>query len=312
MWSRGFYKNGQPLTIAVAENMDVLERGFASFQKQYLFWSLVAVVILLLIQRYIVIFSLRSVNATARDVARLEDAEITSLKESVPSEILPLVRAINSLLVRQQKRLQRSREAMGNLAHAIRTPLTLLQQTVDDAFTDDRPQVFHQVRLYNQQISQLVEKALRQARLAGDALGVSRFNLDEDLPALIDTLKKLHRNRHIDIEVHIDDVSDLPLEKQDGMELLGNLLDNAWKWTHSRIRLCIDNREGVRISVEDDGPGADQETLQNLSRRGKRQDENMPGYGIGLSIVQGLVEDLEGQIRYSRSPLGGLKVEVLL
>jgi len=103
----------------------------------------------------------------------------------------------------------------------------------------------------------------------------------------------------------------LPMEQQDGMELLGNLLDNAWKWARSTVLLTLEQGAQWRVLVEDDGPGIDAAGLQVLAQRGLRQDENIPGHGIGLSIVKSLVAELGGTLQFRISPsLGGLQVGI--
>jgi len=282
-------------------------------QLRLLGWSLAVVLLLLLIQRYIVVRTLRPVAACAADIARLEQGEIRELDERVPDEVLPLVHAINLLLQRQGQRLQRSREALGNLAHSIKTPLTLLQQLARDNVAADDQTAGQQLERYGRQISGLIDQALRRARLAGDSLGASRFQLWEDLPVLVDTLNRLHRDKAVRFHQHLNNVTTLPLEQQDGMELLGNLLDNAWKWARTQVHLTIHAGDGLAMMVEDDGPGVDETVLQSLIQRGVRQDEAAPGHGIGLSIVKSLVEELNGSIVFSRSPaLGGLRAEVRL
>jgi signal transduction histidine kinase len=267
---------------------------------------------LLIVQRYIVVRSLRPVARAAGDVARLEHGEILELGERVPDEVLPLVHAINQLLLRQQQRLQRSREALGNLAHAINTPLTLLQQLAREKLSGDR-QAAQQLEAYGRQITTLIEQSLRRARLAGDSLGARRFDLHEDLAQLVDTLKRLHRDKTVRFEQQLHGASRLPLEQQDAMELLGNLLDNAWKWAAGEVCLSVTVDAGVEILVEDDGPGVDADAMEALGRRGVRQDEATPGHGLGLSIVSSLVQQLDGSMELSRSPrLGGLRVRVRL
>ena len=128
LWARGYRKQGRVVRLAVAEDLLALNAGIAQFRWQLALWSLAMVLILLLIQQYIVIRSLRPVSAAAADIERLEHGEISALPEQVPKEVRPLVQAINRLLDRQRQRLHRSREALGNLAHTIKTPLTLLQQ----------------------------------------------------------------------------------------------------------------------------------------------------------------------------------------
>jgi signal transduction histidine kinase len=309
LWSSGYRKQGMLVRIAVAEDLLVLNAGIRQFRWQLAAWSLAMVFILLLIQRYIVIRSLRPVSAAAAEIERLEHGEISALREQVPEEVRPLVQAINKLLQRQQQRLRRSREALGNLAHTIKTPLTLLQQLAREKLADTDPATYEQLGHYGEQINDRVNQSLRRAQLAGDALGAGRFDLRRDLPMLVDTLNRLHRGDSIGFRTEFNGVTQLPLEQQDGMELLGNLLDNAWKWAASTVRLTISGPAPLTLLVEDDGAGVDAGGLRSLAQRGLRKDEKFPGHGIGLSIVKNLVKELGGDIAFSRSEtLGGLQV----
>jgi signal transduction histidine kinase len=313
LWARAYRKQGHVVHISVAEDLAAMREGVRRFQWRLLAWSLAVVLLLLLIQQYIVARSLRPVSAAADDIARLEQGEITKLQEQVPAEVRPLVRAINNLLQRQQQRLQRSREALGNLAHSIKTPLTLLQQVAAERIPASDTAAHEQLDGLSRQIDQLVNASLRRARLAGDGLGASHFDLYQDLPMLLETLARLHRERSISVQQELGDVRQLPLEQQDGMELLGNLLDNAWKWAHSTIRLSVTADTPPAIIVEDDGAGIDDGKLDHLARRGVRQDEDISGHGIGLSIVQGLVKELGASLELAHSDtLGGLKVTIRL
>ncbi len=312
LWVGAFRKQGHDVRIGVAEELAGLETGMRTFRWRLLGWASGMILLLLLLQQYIVHRSLRSVAMAAREVSRLERGELAALREDVPDEIRPLVQAINTLLERQRLRLIRSREALGNLAHAIKTPLTLMMQFGRERIPD--PGDRHQFDEYGQRIREQLDTTLRRARLAGDSLGTRRFGLDDDLPELIDTLQRLYPDRHITIDTEFPAGLTLPLEQQDGMELLGNLLDNAWKWARRRIRLTIDTvGDDLQIRIEDDGPGIAPEERESLMRRGRRQDENRPGHGIGLSLVRGLVEDVGGALELGESAaLGGLRVEVRL
>ena len=283
--------------------------GVRSFRWRLAAWSLALLFLLLLIQRYIIVHSLRSVSAAAADVARLEQGDISALDERVPDEVRPLVTAINKLLQRQSQRLQRSREALGNLAHSIKTPLTVLQQLAREKIPVNDTDAHAQLQRYSRQINGQVDKSLRHARLAGDSLGTSHFDLRTDLPLLVDTLNRLHQDKKIAFQHQSSELAQLPIEQQDGMELLGNLRDTAWKWARSTVQLTVEHDATWRICIEDDGLGIDAEAKQQLAQRGMRQDENIPGHGIGLSIVKTLVEELGGTLEYNTSKtLGGLQV----
>jgi len=132
--------------------------------------------------------------------------------------------------------------------------------------------------------------------------------LQQDLPALVDTVSRLHRQKSIFFRQDLNHIKQLPIEQQDGMELLGNLLDNAWKWARSTVYLNIKDSMPMLITIEDDGPGVEAAELNSLTQRGVRHDESRPGHGIGLSIVSSLVAELGGTTEITRSvTLGGLK-----
>jgi len=312
LWTTSFRKQGRLVRLAVAEDLTAMQAGARRLWWQLLGWSAAMVVLIVLVQRVIVVRSLRPVDDVVADVARLERGEVSALREQVPREVLPLVQEINRLLQRQQQRLLRSREAVGNLAHAIKTPLTLLQQLTAEKIRDSDGATREQLETYIRNINELVDTSLRRARIAGDSLGTSRFDVNQDLPVLVDAVMRLHRDKTIAFEQRADGVDTLPLEQQDGMELLGNLLDNAWKWARARVRLAIGGGGAAcSITIEDDGPGVEEAQMRQLMQRGVRHDESTEGHGIGLSIVGSLVEALGGSIAFSRSPeLGGLQVTV--
>ena len=313
LWTRGYRKQGSMVRLAVAEDLEAVQAGIRRFQWYLAAGSLAVVFMVLLIQQYIVVRSLRPVSVIVEDIERLETGEISSLREPVPHEVFPLVRAINLLLQRQQQRLQRSREALGNLAHTIKTPLTVLLQLASEKVPAEDVASHAELQRYGRLINEHVNASLRRARLAGDSLGTSRFDLQQDLPVLVDTLTRLHPDRPITFNTNAGGLRQLPFEQQDGMELLGSLLDNAWKWARNSVQLNIDGGPPLSIVIEDDGPGIDAAGLRLLAQRGMRQDENIPGHGIGQSVVRSLVEALGGTIEFATSEvLGGLQVCIRL
>ena len=155
---------------------------------------------------------------------------------------------------------------------------------------------------------------MKRARLAGEGPVNVSCDISTEVPLLIDTLQKMHAARSINVEQHITEGIEIRTDREDLLELLGNLLDNAFKWAKEKIRLSITSSNGqIQITVEDDGPGVPAEALEQLLQRGTRLDEQTEGHGLGLAIVQDIVELYNGSISMDRSSqLQGFRVTVTL
>jgi signal transduction histidine kinase len=309
----GYRKQDRALTIAVAEDLGPIEHDIARYQMLGALLVLAVVGTLLLVQRTFVRRTFRSLDALRDDARRVERGEVKGLREDVPEEVLPLVHEVNRLLALLDQRLQRSRSSVGNLAHALKTPLTLLMQQLDGEAMRDRPDARRALREQAERIRELMERELRRARLAGAGATSRLFNPARDVPALLDALRRMHDRDELSIRADpLPDVA-VPLDDEDMIELLGNLLDNACKWAASQVRLHIAAAGALQIGVEDDGPGLDDDTAEAMLERGARLDESRDGHGLGLSIVKDIVTLYGGRLTLERSPeLGGLSVEVSL
>ena len=311
--SQAYEKQGLNLVIVTAEDVSHIADQIRQLQQRLGILILFIVIILMGIQSLLIHMGMRPVRQARQAVDKLETGEANTLPETFPSEVLPLVREVNRLLQHQQQRLQRSRHALGDVAHALKTPLALIQQWYENLPGDEQER-HASVTRHVQQIRQRIDSELRRARMAGDQRGNARFSLESDLPDLLDTLQRLHHEKHISLETGITTEPRLPIEREDGMELLGNLLDNAWKWAKQHIRLTIESRDKhLHIILEDDGPGIDEQRADDLIQRGQRQDETVSGHGIGLSIVREVVHSYKGSLQLQRSEqLGGLRAIVQL
>jgi signal transduction histidine kinase len=309
----GYRKQGRALTIAVAENLTPISERVTRYQLTTGLLALAVLAGLLLVQRAFVRRAFRSLDALREDVRRVESGEVGGLREDVPDEVLPLVREVNRLLALLAQRLQRSRNAVGNLAHALKAPLTLLLQQVDGEALRDRPDARHALREPAERIQDLMERELRRARLAGAGAVSRQFHPGRDVPALLDALRRMHDREGLRIEAGaLPDVA-LPLDDEDMVELLGNLLDNACKWATATVRLHLAVDGALLVRVEDDGPGLDSDAAEAMLERGVRLDESRTGHGLGLAIVRDIVTQYEGRLALTRSPeLGGLSVEIRL
>lgn len=311
----GYQKAGRTVIVAVAEDLSPIRAEVRQFQIRYALFGLAALAVLLFLQRHILRRGLAPLASTRAELLELERGERRQLGEEVPDEVQPLVRQINRLLASLQQRLQRSRNALGNLAHALKTPLTLLGQIADrdDHFRD--PATATQARALVEKIRTLTERELKRARLAGAASGGERLDLGQELEALAGVLRQLYRDRALSINVMHPAEMRFAADREDMRELFGNLLDNACKWAKSHVRVAADvTTAGIRVVIEDDGPGRNDDELARLNQRGVRVDEDSaPGHGLGLAIVQDVLDDYGGRLTLGRSAeLGGFRAEVAL
>lgn len=237
------------------------------------------------------------------------------LQGRFPAEVQPLVDDFNAVLQRREQAVERSRTQAGNLAHAIKTPLAVMSQAAQAVPADGGEgaralahTVAEQVDLARRQ----VDRQLARARAAG-ALGMPglRTELGPLADALVKVMGRLHAARRLRIDACIPTGLALACETQDAQEMIGNLLDNACKWAHGRVRVSAGARDaaGVRavaVMVEDDGPGIDAPSRERALERGARLDQTVPGSGLGLAIVCDLAALYEGSLSLGTSPLGGL------
>jgi signal transduction histidine kinase len=311
--ANGFNKQGHAVTIVVAEDLAPLKAELGQFQQQYMLASLGILGLLIAVQQLIVRLGFRPLQRVRQDITRLEQGEISQLEEAVPTEVRPLVQEMNRLLEVLEQRLRRSRHALGNLAHALKTPLTLVMQLANGEDFRVVPQARQQLIEHTTVLHHRLERELRRARLAGAAPPSQRLRLAEELPALVDVLHRIYQDKALKITYGIAPQAAVVGDREDLLELLGNLLDNACKWAHHQVRVTIQGQPGLRVVVEDDGPGCPSTVLRQLAERGVRIDESTPGYGLGLAIVKDIVEQYSGDISFRRSrQLGGFEVCVTL
>jgi signal transduction histidine kinase len=309
----GYEKRGRLLTIAVAEDYSPIEGEFGVFQWRYVLITCAVLIGLIALQMWVVQRGLRPLEQVRGDVRRLERGEIQELTGKVPAEVVPLVMEINRLITIIGERLERSRNALGNLAHALKTPLTALDQLLNSAELRAHPQLQEELRAQSGMIGSFIQRELKRARLAGAATPGGRFDVRQELPLLLTALKQIYRDKNLEVEWTIPPGLAYPAEREDMLELFGNLLDNACKWAAGKVLFTVASGPGLAFSIEDDGPGAPEEKLEQLSARGVRLDESVGGYGLGLSIAREIVEYYNGEMGFDRSPLlGGFRVWVRL
>lgn len=309
-----FDKSGKTVTIAVADDLSPVEAELAYLQRYFLIAAMILLVSLIIIQGLILHAGLRPLDKTRQQLQALAQGKLSQLDQNVPKEISPLVAEINHLLDVLDKRLSRSRHALGDLAHAIKKPLTVLKQSARDQTLANNPILQQTINDQLETIQGYLTRVLQRARLAGEGPVGSLFKADEEIPALITTLQHMYYDKHLCIESHIPAQLALSADREDMLELIGNLLDNACKWATHRIRIALaSDQQNTYIDIEDDGPGVANNKLAELTQRGLRLDETTEGHGLGLAIVREICLSLGGELQLQRSQdLGGLHARVSL
>ncbi len=311
---RAFRVRDQPVAIAVTEDFTPVRQGIQRILLEFILVALLLFAALLLLQRRIVRHGLTPLEHIRQDLPRLARGEIAQLPADAPDEVRPLVAELNRLLALLDQRQRRARHALGNLAHAVKTPLTALAQLAEHPLPPDDSAGWQALRQQIQQIRALTERELKRARIAGGGAPGQRVLLEREVADLIETLRRIHRDRKLRIEVQIPLSSTFPCDRDDLLELLGNLLDNACQWAVAVVRLTAGvTRQGLCLRVEDDGPGCPPEQMELLRQRGTRIDESRAGHGLGLAIAGDIVRQYGGALRLDRSAaLGGLLAEAVL
>lgn len=306
-------QQGQHVMVYVAEDVSDTNRQIAQLSLASLAVFLPLLAAGLLVQGLAVRRALQplvQIRDELRDVGAGRHARITG---DVPQEIKPLVDELNRLLELLHQRLHRSRTALGNLAHALKTPLAMLFRLGDD--TAIAPPQRESLRSQAEAIQDKLERELRRARVAGpsSAGAGAFFNPAAELPAMLQALGAIYREKSIDFRLDVPDTL-LAFDREDMLELVGNLADNACKWASSRVGITVAGQGGgLQLSVVDDGPGCDAGQVGRIARRGVRLDEAKEGHGLGLSIVRDIVDFYGGTIGMAPDPQWqGLRVDVAL
>ncbi len=303
---------GQSISISVAQDYTPVRESFKRMQQVGLGLGLAGLLLILLLQRITVRRALRPLEKAREQIAQLQQGQRSQLDDQVPIELEPLVAQINHLLAHTEDSLKRSRNALGNLGHALKTPLAVLLSLASSEKLDAHPELRKVIQAQLKQVQQRLNRELNRARLSGDALPGALFDCDEELPGLLATLNMIH-GEHLALSYRAPPGLQLPWDREDLLELLGNLLDNACKWADAEVRLSVvETADGFELSVEDDGPGIPEDQRAQVLSRGTRLDEQTDGHGLGLGIVRDIVDAWGGVLRLEESEWGGLKVIIEL
>jgi signal transduction histidine kinase len=305
--------------VAVAGDAAEIEEDTQSFDRILIATFSVLAIVLLLITTFQVRFGLAPLKRISASLAAIRSGTAERLEGDFPVEIAPLARETNALIDANREIVARARTHVGNLAHALKTPLSVMKNEATAHGSDPfAAKVSEQVEIMRDQVARHLERARLAAGVASMVGTVTEVR--PVLGALARTMEKIHHGRGLAIDLDASEDAKFRGERQDLEEMIGNLVDNACKWAQSRVAIemfsqrlvAADGRPLVRITVDDDGPGLSPAQREQVARRGRRLDETKPGSGLGLSIVVELASLYGGELNLGTAPIGGLRAELVL
>ncbi|MEH6356529.1 MAG: ATP-binding protein [Marinobacter sp.] len=309
-YRKSFVVNGVPIKIIISEDMGALKSSQAELHAWTAIVSILLIFLLVGIIWFGINLSMRPVVSLQAALKRLQSGEISRIDAKAPEEFQPLVQQLNQLLDSLDQRLERSREALANLSHSVKTPIAAVRQVLEDT---DRPldeSLRHEMGSRLSDIDRQLEAEMRRSRFAGPQLGKSAYPIKQARD-LLWMLGRLYPEKSFELSTSLTEEFRWPIEEHDLNEILGNLLDNAGKWSKECVELSLEQRDGLaQIVVTDDGSGVSESDQVHLGQRGRRLDEQTPGHGLGLAIVRDIVARYGGHSSFSSGSKGGLRVLV--
>jgi signal transduction histidine kinase len=257
-------------------------------------------------------FGLRPLRRLQGEVAAIRRGEGDRIDGAFPPDLAPLASELNLLILSNKEIVERARTQVGNLAHALKTPLSVIANEAGDEQSSLADKIREQAQVMRDQVNHYLDRARAAAR--SNVVG-SITEVTPVIEGLVRTFQKIYRDRALDFDLRLEGAPRFRGEQQDLEEMLGNLLDNAGKWARANVcvQLAIDpaaeagGQDFLHVTIDDDGPGLAEDQRAQAMKRGRRLDETKPGSGLGLSIVADLAAVYAGQFSLSASPAGGLR-----
>jgi signal transduction histidine kinase len=304
--------------VAVAGDATEITEETRDFDVALAITFAILAAVLLLTTMFQVRFGLAPLKRISEGLAAIRAGSADRLAGAFPDEIAPLARETNALIDANKEIVERARTHVGNLAHALKTPLSVM---VNEAAARPSDALANKVLEQADIMRDQVARHLERARLAAHLTTVgSVTEVRPVITALARTMEKIHRDRAIAVEVRADETARFRGERPDLEEMVGNLVDNACKWAAARVAVEVSRERpdpaspehAVRIVVDDDGRGLSASEREMVTKRGGRLDETKPGSGLGLSIVVELATLYGGELKLATAPTGGLRAELVL
>ena len=304
-----------PFVVQVAEHSQAYQQRLARYQRQIGLWLAVLAGALLTLLLLLLGWALKPLNKVTRQVGEIEEGQRQRFDEDYPLEVSRLTQNLNQLLNFEEQRINRQKEVLGNLAHSLKTPIAVMSGLKYSSENEE------EARTQLGAMQNIIEYQLQSASAVGRRRFAKPIIITESTRQIVNSLNKLHTGKGLQVTVNIPPKLQFFGDQGDWMELAGNLLENAFKWAESQVSVDVGSveltevsthRSGIRICVDDDGPGIGEELRQSILQRGVRLDNQTPGHGLGLHIVKGIVDAYGGEIDIQHSELGGTRFVAIL
>lgn len=303
-------------TFSVGEKKDVYDKQVQNFREKLWGWLIGVALVLLAVQSVILRWGLTPLRRVINDLQAIESGQQTQLEGAYPKELKGLTDNLNKLINNERDHLARYRNTLGNLAHSLKTPLAVLRGEVENSSENDLSK-----RTMSEQVnrmSQIVEYQLQRAATSGRSAITARVKTLDVVSKIINALNKVYADKDIIVDMQVDESSRFQGDEGDLMEMLGNLLDNAYKCCENQVRVSSKvtgaskpgSSPDFELFVEDDGPGMHEDQIEKLLERGVRGDLDTKGHGIGLAMVNEIIEIYSGTLSIDKSDLGGSRIKV--
>jgi len=313
-WELGA-EDSRRLIFEVAESRSILASQVAQFRRSLWGWLGAAALALLLVQGLVLRFGLAPLRRVAIELADIESGATLRLSANYPRELRTLTERLNAFIESGHARLERSRNALAELAHSLKTPLAVLRSLSDGRA--DREEMRRTLTEQSARMHRTIDYQLQRAAASGPTPLAPAVDIAPVASRLKDALLKVYADKKLRVDLEVDHGAGFHGDEGDLVEILGNVLDNACKWAGERVRVRAGHTHddgggaGLTLRIDDDGPGIPADKVDAVLARGVRADATTPGHGIGLAVVRDIVvEAYGGEVTIGASDLGGAAVTI--
>ena len=300
-----------PLTFNVINDSKLFDAQIERYREDLWGWLSVMALLLLITQMLVLRWGLQPLRQVSTELADVESGRQENVTGVYPSELKLLTDSINSLIDHEHKQQKRYRNGLADLAHSLKTPLAVLQGAAITA--DNEHDKTKAIQEQIERMDNIIQYQLRRAATAGSSPGMRLISIRPVVDRIVTTVEKAYHDKYPTITIKIDDDIRLRIDEGDLMELLGNLVDNAFKWCRENIHISAEDKGNqVIIQIKDDGPGIQQNEIARILERGVRADQSTPGHGIGLAIVRDIIQVYGGDLFIDKNATNGACITIQL